>query len=591
MLSKKHTHKASRRKRSLRNFGGMYGRILAYAKPYTFRLVVAIVASSILAGANVGLISRLTPFIDKVLVAKQASLIPLIAISLVVLGLIVCVTGYMSAYLINFVGHSVVRDLRCDLYEHIHALSLDFFQRESTGVLMSRVINDISKVRDLVTRDLTDLVQSFFKIVGLLIFAFYTSWKFSLLAFALFPVLAIPILHLGRKMRRTSKQAQNRIADITELMHEAIAGARVVKAFGMEKFEVNRFYKQAMKYFGVLMRAARVSALSTPLVQLIGVVGGAIVFIIGGYQVVNGKISAGELTAMFVALVTIYEPAKKLSKINVNVQRAFGAAERVFEIMDTKPKVVEVPDAIQLPVISKGITFSNVSFAYDHELVLQNISFEIPVGRIVALVGESGAGKTTIANLLPRFYDPTHGTIEIDGFDIRKATIESLRSQIGIVTQDVILFNDTVRNNIAYGRKDLPEERVIEAAKAAYAHEFITSLPNGYDTNIQEAGSRLSGGERQRLSIARAILKGPPILILDEATSSLDSKAEMLVQDAIMNLVKNRTVLIIAHRLSTIRAADKILVLEKGCIVEEDTHAALMSKGGAYSRLYDLQFR
>ncbi|HUT04435.1 MAG TPA: ABC transporter ATP-binding protein [bacterium] len=591
MSSQNDTNLATSGKLALRNFGGMYGRILAYAKPYTFRLVVAIVASSILAGANVGLISRLKPFIDDVLVAKQASLIPLIALSLVTLGLIICVMGYMSTYLIKFVGHNVVRDIRCELYEHIHALSLGFFQRESTGALISRIINDISKLRDLVTRDLADLVQSFFKIVGLLIFAFYTSWKFSLLAFALFPILAIPILHLGRKMRRTSKQAQNKIADVTQLMHEAISGARVVKAFGMERFEVNRFYKQAMKYFGVLMRAARVSALSSPLVQFIGVIGAAIVLVIGGYQVAGGTITAGELTAMLVALFAIYEPAKKLSRINVNIQRAFGAAERVFEIMDTKPKVVEAPDAIQLPVISKGIAFVNVSFAYDHELVLRNVSFEIPVGRIVALVGESGAGKTTIANLLPRFYDPTQGAIEVDGLDIRKATIKSLRSQIGIVTQEVILFNDTVRNNIAYGRMDFPEEKVIAAAKAAHAHEFITSLPNGYDTNIQEAGSRLSGGERQRLSIARAILKSPPILLLDEATSSLDSKAEMLVQDAIMNLVKNRTVLIIAHRLSTIRAADKILVLEKGRIVEEGTHAALMKKAGAYKRLYDLQFR
>jgi len=569
----------------------MYRRILAYARPYRFRLVVAIVASSILAGANVGAISRLSPFIDDVLVAKQAGLIPVIAVSLVALGLIICAAGYLSSYLIKYVGHSVVRDIRCDLYEHIHALSLDFFQRESTGVLMSRVINDIAKVRDLVTRDLADLVQSFFKIVGLLIFTFYTNWKFSLMAFAISPILAIPILKLGKKMRRTSKQAQNKIADVTQLMHEAISGARVVKAFGMEQFEVRRFYKQAMKYFGVLMRAARVSALSTPLVQLIGVIGGAIIFVIGGYQVVGGSISPGQLTAMLVSLIAIYEPAKKLSRINVNVQRAFGAAERVFEIMDTKPKVVEAPDAIQLPVISKGIAFDNVSFAYDHELVLEKVSFEIPVGRIVALVGESGAGKTTIANLLPRFYDPTGGVIEIDGIDIRKATIESLRSQIGVVTQEVILFNDTVRNNIAYGRKDLSDEKVIEAAKAAYADDFIMALPNGYDTNIMEAGSRLSGGERQRLSIARAILKSPPILILDEATSSLDSKAEMLVQEAIMNLVKNRTVLVIAHRLSTVRFANKILVLEKGRIVEQGTHATLMKKAGAYKRLYDLQFR
>jgi len=287
----------------------------------------------------------------------------------------------------------------------------------------------------------------------------------------------------------------------------------------------------------------------------------------------------------------IYEPAKKLSRINVSVQKAFGAAERVFEIMDTKPIIADAPAAIKLPIISKGIVFDGVSFSYDDGPVLENISFEIPRGHILALVGRSGSGKTTIANLLPRFYDPTRGSIRIDGVDIRQATLLSLRSQIGIVTQEVILFNASIRDNIAYGRADLPDEKVVEAARAANAHGFIMSLPEGYSTNIQEAGSRLSGGERQRISIARAILKGPPILILDEATSSLDTHAEMLVQQAIMNLVKNRTVLIIAHRLSTIRAADTILVIDEGRIVEQGAHTTLMEQASAYKRLYDLQFQ
>jgi len=572
------------------DFKGLYRRVFDYARPYRFRLVVAIVASSALAGANVGLISRLKPYMDEVLFAKRMDLIVGIGLSMVALGAIVCVMGYLATYLIKYVGHSVVRDLRCDLYRHIHTLSLDFFQKESTGVLISRITNDISKVRDLVTRDLADLIQSAFKTVALLGYAFYMSWEFSLLALILLPVCAIPILHLGKKMRRTSKQAQTKIAAITALMHEAISGARVVKAFGMEGFEVKRFYKQAMKYFGVLMRAARVSSLSSPVVQLIGVTAGAVVLIAGGYRVARDVMTGGELTALLVSLAMIYEPAKKLSRIYVSVQKAFGAAERVFEIMDTKPKIAEAPDAVELPIISRGIEFDNVSFSYGDGPVLHNISFEIPKGQIVAIVGHSGSGKTTIANLLPRFYDPTRGSIKIDGINIRKATLQSLRSQIGIVTQEVILFNASVRDNIAYGRADLPDETIIGAAKAANAHDFITSLPEGYDTNIQEAGSRLSGGERQRLSIARAILKGPPILILDEATSSLDTQAEMLVQQAIMNLVKNRTVLIIAHRLSTIRAADTILVIEDGKVIERGAHAALMEQAGAYKRLYDLQF-
>jgi len=572
-------------------FKGCCLRILAYVRPYRFRLVVAIVASSALAGANVGVISRVKPFIDDVLVGKRADLIPLIAASIVVLGVVTCIMEYLSSYLISFVGQNVVRDIRCDLYKHIHTLSLDFFQKESTGVLISRITNDISKLIDLVTRDVADLVQSSFKILGLLAYAFYTSWKFSLLALVLFPLFALPILHLGRKMRRTSKDAQSKIAGLTALMHEAIAGARVVKAFGMEEYEVKRFYKQAMKYFGVLMRVARVSSLSGPVVQLIGVAGGAVVFVIGGYAVVSGNMTQGEMSAILLALGTIYEPAKKLSRINVSVQRAFGAADRVFEIMDTKPKIAEAPDAVELPTVTKRVSFDDVSFSYGDGLVLENVSFEIPKGQIVALVGHSGSGKTTIANLLPRFYDPTSGSVRIDDVDIRKATLKSLRSQIGIVTQEVILFNASVRDNIAYGRADLPDEKVVEAAKAANAHDFVMSLPDGYETNIMEAGSRLSGGERQRISIARAILKGPPILILDEATSSLDTQAEMLVQQAIMNLVKNRTVLIIAHRLSTVRAADRILVIDNGHIIERGAHAALMEQGGAYKRLYDLQFQ
>lgn len=568
----------------------MYLRVLAYARPYRFRLVVAILATTVLAGANIGVLSLVKPFVDDVLVAKQVEFIVPIALLILAFGVAVCISGYMSGYLIRYVGNSVVRDLRCDLYEHIHSLSLAFFQRESTGKLISKVSNDISKVMDLTTRDLADLLRSSAEVVALLGYAFYTDWKFSLFAICLLPVFATPIVYLGKKMRRTSKQAQGKIADITALMHEAFAGARIVKAFGMEKFEVKRFYKQSMKYFGVLMRAARVSSLSSPVVELIGFAGLSVIFVVGGYQIVDDKLTPGELVAILAAMGRLYEPAKKLSRINVSIQKGLGAAERVFEIIDTEPLITEVPNAVELPTISKGIAFERVSFAYDHEPILNDVSFEIPKGKIVALVGQSGAGKTTIANLLPRFYDTSKGSIRIDGLDIKQATLQSLRSQIGIVTQQVILFNESVKNNIAYGRSDIPDEKVIEAAKAAYAHDFIMALPRGYDTNIAEAGSRLSGGERQRISIARAILKSPPILVLDEATSSLDTEAEMLVQQAIMNLVKNRTVLIIAHRLSTIRAADTILVIEGGRIVERGNHADLMSGSGVYKRLYDLQF-
>jgi len=568
----------------------IYRRVLAYARPYWTRFAIAVVAAVILSATHAGVIYQVKPFINGVLVSKRSELIVPVALAVVILSAISCVANYVSNYLMRWVGQSVVRDLRNEVYEHIHTLSLDFFQKQSTGTLISKMTNDISKVRDIVTRDLADLFKSIFEMIALLFLAFYVNWRFTLVAICVFPLVSIPIVKLGKKMRRTSKEAQRKIADITSLLHEAFSGVRIVKAFGMEPFEVKRFYKQSMKYFGALMRAARVSSLSGPVVEFIGYVSLGLVFIYGGYQVVSGVVTPGDLMAFMIAVARLYDPAKKLSRINASVQRALGAAERVFEIMDTKPAVDEAADAIELAPISSGIEFKGVSFCYGGQPVLKNISFRIPKGKTVAIVGHSGAGKTTIANLIPRFYDPTEGLITIDGIDLRRVTLKSLRSQIGIVTQEVILFNDTVRNNIAYGRADLPDEKIIEAAKAAYAHDFILALPQGYRTNIMEAGSRLSGGERQRIAIARAILKSPPILILDEATSSLDTESEMFIQQAILNLVKNRTVLIIAHRLSTIRAADQILVLDEGRIVEQGRHSDLLRNGGLYRHLYDLQF-
>jgi subfamily B ATP-binding cassette protein MsbA len=469
--------------------------------------------------------------------------------------------------------------------------SLSFFTNNPTGILMSRITNDVISIQSAASEAVTSLIKDTVTLISLIGIVFYTDWKLAIIATVVFPVTIYPISQLGKKMRSVAKSTQITMGTLNSLLQETIAGTRIVKAFGMEKYENQRFAMENERLFRLNLKAVSVNAVSHPLMEFLGGLGIAAVIFYGGYNVLQGNSTPGTFFSFLAALLMLYEPVKRLVNVNNTIQQGIAGAERVFSIIDHIPEVINKPGAIELPIISRSIDVKNVNFSYEKTPVLKNISLSIKAGEVVAFVGMSGGGKTSLVNLIPRFYDVSAGSIQIDGIDIRDVTLQSLRRQIAIVTQQTILFNDTVRNNIAYGDIERTEDDIINAARAANAHNFIMQLPKQYDTNIGELGTKLSGGEKQRISIARALLKNAPILILDEATSSLDTEAEIEVQEALDNLMKGRTTLVIAHRLSTIRNADRIIALVNGEIVEEGSHEQLMARQGEYFRLYNLQFR
>jgi len=568
-----------------------FRRLFAYTRPYRGRLLVSWLATVGYAAAGALLVSKVKPIFDEVLIQG----INVGRISLVILALyaIKGLCSYFSTTLVASVGHRAVTDLRNALYGHVLLQSFHYLGRNTTGSLMSHITTDVEKIQNAVSEMAGDLLKEGLTVVGLLIVLFYMDWRLALLAMVGMPLAIHPLLRFGQRLRASNETSLRRWRDISEILQETISGFRVVKAFAMEGFEMGRFRKAAARLLRVNMRITRTSAILPPLMEAVGGLALVGALFYGSYSIRNQHLTPGAFVTFLTALFAMYTPIKRLSRVNATLQAALAAGDRVFRVLDTRDEIREAPDAAALPRMREGIEYRSVGFRYSDSQapVLRNVSFSAGSGEVLAIVGTSGAGKTTLVNLLPRFYDVTDGSVLIDGTDVRKATLASLRAQIGLVTQETVLFNDSVRANIAYGLAEVDEARVESAARAAFAHDFILDLPRRYDTVIGERGSRLSGGQRQRIAIARAILKDPPILILDEATSALDAESERLVQGALANLMKGRTTLVIAHRLTTVRAADRIVVLDGGEVREVGTHVALLRKPqGLYSRLHELQF-
>ncbi|MBI1745880.1 MAG: ABC transporter ATP-binding protein [Acidobacteria bacterium] len=597
-----------------------FQKLIPYLKPYFMTLLGALLLLALAGGMEILLTSLVAPLFDDVLtphlpnhpiaahgkflfVYKGLGLTPdnllaRIAGALLLITFCKCLCLYLSNFWMSYVGQSVTMRLRNAVYQHIMRQSVAFFSATPTGRLMSNVISDIDRLQEAVSVTLAEFVREVVLLLALIAYVLYVDWRLTLLSLTIAPLALLTTITLGRRIRRASGQSQEHIAALAGVLQETITGQRIVKAFGMEDVEVRKFLAVTGRLFASNLRAARIMFVSSPLMEFLGVVCFVPLLLYAHQHIATVKgaqlLTLGAFSAFLFALFRMYDPIRKLSRIHVQFQQAFAAAARVFATLETHREVLEQPGAVPLPPIRREIAFENLSFIYDRHTdtaaVLKDINLKVTAGQVVALAGSSGAGKTTFVNLLPRFYDITEGSLSIDGLDIRKVTLSSLRAQISLVTQETFLFNDTARNNILYGRPYALENEVIEAAQAAKAHDFVMQLPQGYDTLIGERGQRLSGGERQRLSIARAILKNSPILILDEATSALDSESEKLVQAALANLMRGRTTFVIAHRLSTIRQADVIVVLEDGEIKEVGSHRFLMAREGIYRKLYDLQF-
>ena len=529
---------------------------------------------------------------DLILRETPHETLKVLCLSIMVVFLTKNVFLYMKNFFMTLVQFHLITELRNRLYKHFNTLSFSYFDQKKSGELTSIVINDVANLRRALGSSFHQLLVEPINLLAFILLLFVISWKLALLSIIILPIAGLTILSIGRSIRRKSKRTAAMIAGITNIITETLSSIRVVKAFAMEGYEVQRFFKETHHYFQLILRRAKLGLLASPITETLGVMIGVLLLWVGGIEVLSGEgLTPEDFLRFILLLFAMMDPLRKLSKVNVALQTGAASAERVFSILDTPPTIVDKADAVKIDSFKEKIRFKNVSFRYESDdKVLKDISFEIEKGSIVALVGSSGAGKSTLADLIPRFYDVNNGGITIDGYDVRDLSLNSLRRLMGVVTQETILFNDTVRANIAYGQKDVIDEQVIPAAKAANALEFINDLSEGFDTVIGEKGVKLSGGQRQRLAIARAIMKNPPILILDEATSALDTESERLVQKALETLMANRTVLVIAHRLSTVTNADKIILLDKGEIKEIGTHNELMEKEGFYSNLYKIQF-
>lgn len=596
----------------MKKFFKNYLRLIRFIKPYKGEFALAVVFMAFSAVFDGISLSIIVPVTDKVMTNKQIvvpsplpefaeslvrainnisqrDLLHLIIIFMPILFIFKGLVNYYQSFLMSDIGQKVVRDVRLSLYGRMQGLSLDYFSHKRSGELISRITNDVKLVENAVSYGSTDLIYQFFQILLFVALIFAIHWKLALISFFLLPAVSLPIFKVGKVLKRISQRSQEKMADINSLLVETISGVRIVKAFGMEDYEVDKFSRHNRDYYKLTMKTIKRTLLLSPITEIFGVFAGVVVLWIAGGDVLAGNLSFGVFGLFLGSLFSLVRPFKKISQVNAINQQALAAAERIYDVLDSVPTVGERPGAVEIKVLQEEIEYKNVYFDYGAGSVLENINLRVKKGEVIAIVGKSGSGKSTLVDLLPRFYDPVRGMILIDGVNIRDASIKSVRSQMGIVTQETILFNDTVKGNIAYGRKDAGDDDIMEAAKRAHAHEFIQAFPLKYDTFIGDRGVKLSGGERQRLSIARALLKNPPILILDEATSQLDTQSEKIVQDALDRLIVGRTVFIIAHRLSTVRKADRIIVIDSGKVVEEGRHDELLARGGLYKQLYSIQ--
>jgi len=530
------------------------------------------------------------PVIDDIFVNKDTT--GLVMLPLLVIGvyLMKALGTYGQEFFMNYVGEDIIRRLRNQLYDRIQDLPLSFFQKERTGTLMSRITNDVNILKSMVSTAVTGSLRDLSTIIGLTAVIFYLNWRMAILAFVVLPIAFLPVFILGQKVRRVSTGCQQAMAELSAFLHETLSGTKIVKAFGMETHEKKRFFDQTRRIFRLELKGVMVRSLASPIMEFFGGLGVAFVIWYGGSEVIDGKTTPGTFMSFLACVLLIYDPVRKLSQINNTIQQGMAAADRVFDVVEKQSDIQDPADPKPMPLTPNELSFENVRFSYGEQEVLKGIDLVVNKGQVLALVGMSGGGKSTLANLIPRFFDVTGGRICIDGTDIRQFALSDLRQQISIVTQEPILFNETVYDNIAYGRPGATREQIEDAAKSAFAHDFIRRFPNDYSTRIGELGGRLSGGEKQRLCIARALIKDAPILILDEATSSLDSEAEAVVQKALGNLMRGRTTVVIAHRLSTIAGADHIAVIVNGQIVEEGDHDSLLSANGEYYKLYQAQF-